>query len=57
MVQALRGRLAQAVGNGDLLSSLEAAVSAVEESDNGGMMVALRTNSLNDLAAFAVGQV
>jgi hypothetical protein len=58
-MQALQVRLARAAGNGSLVAGLEAASAFVPGQSGGptGLMITLRARSMDDLAAFALGQV
>ena len=57
--QGLQAHLARAAGNGSLVAALEAASAFVPDASTGpaGLMITLRTRSIDDLAAFALGQV
>jgi hypothetical protein len=57
--QGLQAQLARAAGNGSLVAALEAASAFVPDPSTGprGLMITLRTRSIEDLAAFALGQV
>ena len=57
--QELQAQLARAAGNGSLVAALEAVSAFVPDPSTGprGLMITPRTRSIEDLAAFALGQV
>ena len=59
-MQTAQMRLAWAIGSGGLLAALEATASFTDDTptvESGSLMITLHTHSLDDLAAFALGQV
>lgn len=59
LMQAVQLRLARAAGNGSLVAALEAAAAFVPGESDGpsDLMITMRARSLDDLTAFALGQV
>lgn len=57
-LQAVQTQLASAIGGGGLLAALESAAAFVgPATEAGSLMITLRTQSLDALAAFALAQV
>lgn len=57
-LQAVQTQLASAIGGGDLLAALESAAAFLGPAmEAGSLMITLRTQSLDALAAFALAQV
>lgn len=57
--QAVQMRLARAAGSGALVAAMETASAFVPDQSAGptGLMITMRARSMDDLTAFALGQV